>query len=141
MTEFERQVAQILGVDEKETSPLSETEVRGLYTAAYGHYEKGEYRAAGQLFTRLILSNPFSEDFWQGLAGAKQMSRDYEAALHAWALVSLLNESNPWPHFHAAECFLRLEQKEDALKALALAEQYTGSDAALSEKIQGLKAL
>lgn len=128
----------LLGISEKEIAPVSVEMQRQLYATAFGMYEKGDYLSASQLFTQLVLSDPFSEHYWLGLAGAKQMARDYKAAVHAWGLLALLKEGDPLPHFHAAECFLSLDEKEEALKALDAALVLC-KDEGLSEKINLLK--
>lgn len=136
---FQGEVAQILGLSEKEISPIPPEKIGEFYTCAFGLYERGDYRSAAQLFTQLILTDPFVEDYWRGLASAKQMAREYEAALHAWSLCALLKEEDPLPHFHAAECLLSLEEKEDALKALDAALDRCSDNESLKEKIALLK--
>lgn len=139
-TTFQQEVMQILGISEKEISTIPLEHERQFYAVAFGLYEKGDYRGAAQLFTQLVLTDPFSEHYWQGLASSKQMARDYQAALHAWSLVSLLKENDPLPHFHAAECFLSLDEKEEALKALNAALEFC-RDEPLREKINLLKTI
>lgn len=138
---FQQEVMEILGISEQEISPLSFEMERQLYATAFGLYEKGDYRGASQLFTQLIVTDPFSEHYWQGLASSKQMSRDYLAAVHAWSMVALLKEGDPLPHFHAAECFLSLDEKEDALKALDTALALCQNDERLCSKIHLLKTI
>lgn len=138
---FQHQVMEILGISEKEVSPIPLELERQIYASAFGLYEKGDYRAAAQLFTQLVLTDPFSENYWRGLASSKQMAREYLAALHAWSLVALLNENDPLPHFHAAECCLTLEEKEDALKALDAALDRASGNETLTEKIHLLKTI
>ena len=115
-----------------------------LYGAAYSLYEQGDYSAAIPLFTELLLSHPFCIHYWKGLASAEQMNKNYTAALHAWCLVVLLDNQNPKPHFHAAECYLSLNQTEDALKALDAAEKHlnleSSEDHHLKTQIDLLKA-
>jgi type III secretion system low calcium response chaperone LcrH/SycD len=138
---FQQEVMEILGISENEISPIPLEMERPLYAAAFGLYEKGDYRGAAQLFTQLVLTNPYSEQYWQGLASSKQMTRDYMAAVHAWSMVALLKEGDPLPHFHAAECFLSLDEKEDALKALDAALDLSRSNERLREKINLLKTI
>lgn len=133
-TAFHQEVMDILGISEQEISTVPLEKEREFYAIAYGLYDKGDYRGAAHLFTQLILTDPFCEHRWRGLASSKQMAREYLAAIHAWTLVALLNEETPEPHFHAAECFLSLEEKEDALKALHAALSKC-KDEALREKI------
>ena len=132
---------EILGITESEISPISFEMERQFYATAFGLYEKGDYRGASQLFTQLVLTDPYSEHYWQGLAGSKQMARDYMAAVHAWSLLALLREGDPLPHFHAAECFLSLDEKEEALKALDAALDFCRNNATLREKIHLLKTI
>lgn len=131
---------QILEIPEKEVSSIPPDQERPFYANAFGLYERGDYRAAAQLFTQLVLTDPFSEHYWMGLASSKQMAREYLAAVHAWSLVALLKEGDPLPHFHAAECLLSLDEKEEALKALDAALACC-DDETLKEKINLLKAI
>jgi type III secretion system low calcium response chaperone LcrH/SycD len=139
-TAFQQEVMEILGISEKEVSSVSREQEQPFYAIAFGLYEKGDYRSASQLFTQLVLTDPFSEHYWEGLASSKQMSREYLAALHAWSLVALLKEGDPLPHFHAAECLLSLDDKEEALKALDAALGFC-RDECLNEKINLLKTI
>jgi type III secretion system low calcium response chaperone LcrH/SycD len=139
-TTFQKEVMQVLGISEKEISPIPLEQEHSFYATAFGLYEKGDYRSAAQLFTQLVLTDPFSEHYWQALASSRQMAQEYLAALHAWSLVLLLKEGDPLPHFHAAECFLSLGDKEEALKALDAALAFC-KDERLREKINLLKTI
>lgn len=136
---FQQEVMGILGLSENEISPLLPEQEEEFYGIAFGLYERGDYRGAAQLFTQLILTDPFTQEYWRGLASAKQMAREYQAAVHAWSLVALLKEEDPLPHFHAAECLLSLDEKEEALKALDAACLLAPGDEPLCEKIHLLK--
>ena len=83
-TTFQKEVMDILGISEKEVSRVPLEQERQFYAIAFGLYEKGDYRGAAQLFTQLVLTDPFSEHYWQGLASSRQMAREYLAAVHAW---------------------------------------------------------
>jgi type III secretion system low calcium response chaperone LcrH/SycD len=138
---FQQEVREILGISENEASSVPLEMESQFYATAFGLYEKGDYRGAALLFTQLVLTDPYSEHYWQGLASSKQMAREYMAAIHAWSLVALLKEEDPLPHFHAAECFLSLEEKEEALKALEAALSLCREDEPLCEKIHLLKTI
>lgn len=94
-----------------------------VYGEAYGLYLQENYKRAAQIYTTLVYSNPFNIRFWKGLAASEQMQNRSEAALHAWSIVAILDEKDPQPHVHAAECLLQMDQYEEAQKALALAEE------------------
>ena len=138
---FQQEVANILGLSDDEISPITLDQERPFYATAFGLYEKGDYRGAAQLFTQLVLTDPYSVHYWQGLASSRQMTREYLAAVHAWSMVALLRANDPLPHFHAAECFLSLDEKEDALKALDAALELAGKNESLCDKINLLKTI
>ena len=131
----------ILGISEDKISPISLELERQFYATAFELYEKGDYRGAAQMFTQLVLTDPYSEHYWRALASSKQMAKEYQAALHAWSMVALTNEKDPLPHFHAAECCLTLDDKDDALKALDAAFDLCDKNDPLLEKINLLKMI
>lgn len=137
---FQQQVVEILGLSEEEISPLSQEQELFLYERALDLYERQEYRSAAPLFTQLVMTNPFEAHYWRGLASAKQMGRDYMAAVHAWGMVALLEEEDPLPHFHAAECLFHVEEGEDAQKALNAALERFDENDPLVEKAHQLRA-
>lgn len=101
----------------------NEQEQRTLYLSAFTYYQQKSYALAEPLFTQLCLCNPFEESFWRGLASSLQMLDKWKEALHAWCIVALLKDTDPTPHFHAAECFYLLKEKEETKKALVQAEK------------------
>lgn len=119
LTAFQSQVAQLLQIDP--ASCLADIGEKELYAQAYALYQKEEYRKASFLFTRLVLINPFLSAHWRGLASSKQMAKDYEGALQAWALFCLLEPKAPDGHMHAAECLASSGNQEEAKKALQCA--------------------
>lgn len=106
--------------DETKWSP---EEQKTLYLSAFTFYQQKNFALAEPLFTQLCLSNPFEESFWRGLASSLQMISKWKESLQAWCIVALLQDQDPLPHFHAAECFFLLKEKEEAEKALVQAEK------------------
>jgi type III secretion system low calcium response chaperone LcrH/SycD len=139
-TAFQEEAMEILGISEKQVQIVPDDLEPQVYAIAFGLYEKGDYRGASKLFTKLVLTDPFSVHYWQGLAGSQQMAREYLAAVHAWGLVALMREGDPMPHFHVAECFLSLDEQQEALKALDAALEFSEEES-LREKINLLKTI
>jgi tetratricopeptide (TPR) repeat protein len=109
-----------------------------LYMASCLHYEKGHIKEAIEGFSLLVLIAAEQANHWFGLAASWQVKGDYEKSLKAWSITALLDPENPLPHFHAAECLLSQNKKNEALKALRAAEnRHPPRD--LQEKIQLLK--
>ncbi len=98
-------------------------EQKTLQLSAISFYQQKNYSLAEPLFTQLCISNPFEESFWRGLASSLQMLSKCKEALQAWCIVALLQDNDPLPHFHAAECFFILKEKEETRKALLQAEK------------------
>jgi type III secretion system low calcium response chaperone LcrH/SycD len=140
MTEFARQVASLL--QKKAEEGFSPQQQERLYALGYQYYNQARYVDAVDCFTKLTLCNPFVQPYWCALASSQQMQALYTDALHAWGVAVLLQEKNPLPHFHAAECYFSLQEFAEALKALQCAETLltkNAEDQALLTKISALK--
>lgn len=141
--DFQEKIVELLGLPQKEMKPLSQQEQNALYASAYTLYNDGNYETAAQLFTQLVLTAPFNHGFWRGLASSEQMRKEYNAALHAWCMVVLLNDKDPFPHFHAGECYLSLNNPAEAMRAFNAAEKLLNpeleAERKLADKIKILK--
>ncbi len=117
--------------------------MEALYLAASVCYEAHDYEQSALLFTSLVQEFPFEAACWKGLASSEQMRTNYEAALCAWGVSALLNDKDPWVHFHAAECYLSLGNYEEAQKALSMAETLTSlaPHEDLASKLELLKTI
>ncbi len=104
---------------------VSGYEMEEVYHEAYRFYQEDVYLEASAAFRWLVLLNPFVDKYWKGLAASLQLLGKYEKALHAYAMAALLDSDNPYPHFHAYECYEDMHNPEDAEKALDLAYQRT----------------
>jgi type III secretion system low calcium response chaperone LcrH/SycD len=126
----------------QEACGLSNSSLETLYEQAYDSYTKGKGMEAARYFGLLIALNPFQQKFWMGLAASQQLEKKYDKALQAYALAALLDDRDPIPHYHAAQCYLAMGNKKDAIKALELAEAHASvhsSLAPLRNRILGLK--
>jgi type III secretion system low calcium response chaperone LcrH/SycD len=123
----------------RQMNPFTPKQMEILYSVAYGYYEQGRYAQAIALFTQLILHHPFDPRFWKGLASNHQMEGSYSAAAKVWATVCLLEPNNPLSHFHAAECFISMGEKEEARKALECSLNRLDHSDPLFSKIEMLK--
>ena len=100
---------------------LSAEQMEEIYSDAYSFYQQDCYEQAGKGFRWLVILNPFIARFWLGLGSCLHLLEKYEKALHAYAVVTLLESQNPLPHFHAFECYEALENMEEAQVALQTA--------------------
>ncbi|MEZ5314848.1 MAG: SycD/LcrH family type III secretion system chaperone [Chlamydiales bacterium] len=121
---------------------ITDYEMEKLYEDAYNFYEKNAYQDGLTLFRWLILFNPYAPKYWMGFAAILQLSKAYDKALHAYAVITLLDSNNPYPHFHAYECYSLMENRTEARKALELAYHHCSNQfayAQLKEEIERIK--
>ncbi|GAB4190253.1 MAG: SycD/LcrH family type III secretion system chaperone VcrH [Simkaniaceae bacterium] len=102
---------------------LSREDIAILYTLGYNLYQIGDYAQAKTIFQQLILARPMEQKYWIGLGSVLQMQKNYSRALTAWGMAALLLDTDPVPHFHAAECLLSLGEVDEAFKAFQAAKQ------------------
>jgi type III secretion system low calcium response chaperone LcrH/SycD len=103
-------------------SKLSETEVEQFYAYGFAQYGTGNWGEAADVFRVLCTRRPLVARFWFGLGATLQGAENYMDALHAWAMAALLSTDDPYPHFHAAECYFSLLDSNEAAQGLKEAE-------------------
>lgn len=121
-------------------SDFTSEDISLLYSLGFSLYEREDYEEAKTVFQRLVLGRPHERKFWMALGASQQMLQLYEDALTAWAMASFLEDADPFPHFHAAECLLALGKLDDVPKALNDAKKRLRetADESLVKKIQAL---
>jgi type III secretion system low calcium response chaperone LcrH/SycD len=114
-------------------------EVERFYSYGFAQYGSGNWAEAADTFRVLCIRKPLEPRFWFALGATLQEAGSYQDALNSWAMAALLKKEDPYPHFHAAECCLSLQNREDAAKALAESEIRVLSDHPLKDKISLLR--
>lgn len=117
---------------------FEEEDVIFLYELAYNLYQANDFTQAGEIFQRLVICKPFEPRYWQAFGSCLHMQKRYQEALTSWSMWCLIEEENPFPHFHAAESLFSLGETTEGLKALQAAEN-RDTNGALKEKIEGLR--
>ena len=129
----------------KELKGIKNEELEAVYSLAFNFYRSGKYDEAGKLFDFLALFDHLNAKFWMGVGAVRQVKKNFTGAIQAYAYASFLNLHNPKPQFHAAECFLALGDKTNALSAIAALEQFCSKETELGReylaKATALKAL
>lgn len=118
---------------------MNEEEIERFYAYGFAQYGTGNWGEAADVFRVLCTRRPLEARFWFALGATLQEAESYADALHAWAMAALLRDEDPFPHFHAAECYLSTKDKEEALLALKEAERRIGKQHPLQGKIALLK--
>ena len=118
---------------------MKEEEIEQFYAYGFAQYGSGNWGQAADVFRVLCTRRPMEGKFWFALGATLQEAGSYQDALYSWAMASLLNREDPYPHFHAAECCLSLQMTQDAAKALKETETRIQDDHPLKEKVTLLK--
>jgi type III secretion system low calcium response chaperone LcrH/SycD len=118
---------------------LSERDLEAAYSLAYEMYNNGKFQDAQYTFTLLVMLNPLDKRFLMGFGAASQFAGDYEKALEGYARAAIIDGTDPYPHFHAAECYVALGNREETLRALVDAENRAHTDQELKDKIEALR--
>jgi type III secretion system low calcium response chaperone LcrH/SycD len=120
----------------------SEEEIEQTYAYGYHLYESGNYKQAKKAFEMLLTFNGvFEKRFWFAFSACMQKLKEYNKALHGWAMTSLLDKNDSLCHFHAAECLISLNQIDEAKKALMQAKIKVNKSNPLFSKIEHLQEI
>lgn len=124
---------------EADGETLSPGSIEVLYAAAHAYYKNGQYEQACHFFRFLTLAAPEQPRNWKGLAASHQLLKNYETAIDYWGVAALMDEKDYTTHLQAAHCFLALDDKVQAFKALEAAEMVGESQASAKEQITLLR--
>lgn len=102
------------GMRPKTALQLSDDVMEGIYGHAYNLYNRGMYSEASHIFRLLILLDPTAGKYLMGLAACLHMMKLYDQAIGMYLLAAALDLKNPLPHYHAADCFIKLDSPGDA---------------------------
>jgi type III secretion system low calcium response chaperone LcrH/SycD len=119
--------------------PFSNEEMEAFYAYAFSFYQNSHWTDSVHMFRILCTKKPMEPRYWFGLAASLQEKGDFIESLHAWAMVALLKKEDPFPHFHAAECYVSLNELQEAKKALRETDERINETHPLKERIALLK--
>lgn len=102
---------------------ISDYVLHCFYTVGYHLLEDKQYKLASNIFLMLSVLNPLVKDHWMALGMAEHEEKQYERALNAYAMACILDFQNPLPHFAAVNCYVALEDFDNADAELSLAQE------------------
>ena len=86
-----------------------------LYTSAYDFYKEGLYVDAFNIFKLLILIDTLDYRFAFGLGLSLQQLKYFVLASKAFKIASIIRPTDPNPWYYAADCFISIDNKFEAL--------------------------
>ena len=106
------------GVMPKTALQLGDDTMEAIYTQAYNLYNQGKYTESSYIFRLLMMLDPITAKYTLGVAACLHRMNDYQNAANIYMLCAALDSTNPLPHFHAADCYLKLKAYELAVFCL-----------------------
>jgi type III secretion system low calcium response chaperone LcrH/SycD len=110
----------------KDVRGLSEADIETIYGIGFNFYNQAQYGQAEAMFRFACLHNHTEPRYWMALGNCRQMQKSYQPAVDAYGMAYVLKLEDPWPAIQSAICFLAMQDKESARKALDLADKVIG---------------
>ncbi len=111
------------GVMPREALKIDDNTMEGLYAHGYNLYNQGKYKDASYMFRLLLMLDFASAKYTLGLAACLHRMQEYQNAANMYLLCTALDPTNPIPHYHSIDCYLKLDAIEFALIAVNLTIQ------------------
>lgn len=114
------------GMTPKDAMSLPPGYLENIYSQAYQLYNTGKYSDASNMFRLLIMFNAMEAKYVMGLAACYHMMKDYVSAIQTYTLCSVLDSTNPIPHYHSSDCYIQMREYVSAMLCLELAIERAG---------------
>ncbi len=108
------------GMVPKDAMGIQDTDAEFLYAQAYQLYNIGKYKDSRSLFGSLMVMDPTEPKYIFGHAASSHMLKQYDTAAKAYVQQAMLSNDDPVPYYHAADCYLQLNDKLSALVTLRI---------------------
>lgn len=115
-----RHLSKDSGVPAKTALSIENNDIENIYAAAAKLYENGSYSSAYNLFRLLVMIDHFDYRFVFGMAACMQTQGDFFQAATTYLFSTSLEPDYAWSFFHAAECYLKINEPGSALICLEL---------------------
>lgn len=96
------------GIMPKQMLDVGPDALEGLYSQAYILYNQGKFQESACIFVVLALLDPNEQKYQLGSAACLHRMGKYEKAAQVYLICSALDQTNPLPHFHAADCYIKI---------------------------------
>jgi type III secretion system low calcium response chaperone LcrH/SycD len=107
------------GASISDVANMSAEVLEGLYSLGYNLYTSGNFADAEIIFQSLCLYKHSEVRFWMGLAGCRQANGNLQGAVDAYSMAGVAGGmTDPSPFLYAANCYIKMGDKENAVGAL-----------------------
>lgn len=95
--------------------------MEALYTVGFNAYNSGNYEQAEKVFQFLCLYDHLEKKYWMALGSARQLLKNYKAAVDTYTYAWTLDQDDPTAALHAADCHIALGDRDAAISGLRFA--------------------
>ncbi|MCX5769438.1 MAG: SycD/LcrH family type III secretion system chaperone [Candidatus Hydrogenedentes bacterium] len=89
-----------------------------IYSVGHTFYKSGKYEKAMPIFQFLTLYDHPTKKWWMGLGATLQMMKQFQKAVDAYSVATILDIEDPKPQLQAGYCLLTMKKKKEARSAL-----------------------
>jgi tetratricopeptide (TPR) repeat protein len=107
----------------KEMMKLSETTMGFFYSVGVKFYKNQDFIKAADVFFLLSLIDAQRYNIWISLGLSEMKIEQFESALNAFAMASLIKKETPYPYYYSAECCSALGRAQEGVIYLTLAKE------------------
>ena len=107
--QYEKAMEWMMRAKQEDTPEYKELVARSLFGL-------GKYKESERLFNELVDTDPFSKDYWNGLASAQYMGEDFSGAVQSSEYAIAIDPKDPDGLIAKANSLERLDNYEEALK-------------------------
>jgi len=102
---------------------FSNETIEQFYLTAFALHQSNNIVDAADSFYFLSAIDPWVQVFWMGYGNSEQQLGHFQLALYAYAMATLIDTTDPLPHYFSALCYEQLDNKEEADVAFKLAKE------------------
>lgn len=118
------------GMLPKDAMGISDMVMEGIYGHAYRMYNAGQYSDAQHIFRILVMLNPLESKYAMGSGACLHMMKEYKTAAAIYTITSSIDPKNPVPHYHASDCYLKMDLRGAAINELKTTIELCGTQPA-----------
>jgi tetratricopeptide (TPR) repeat protein len=97
---------------------ISQSSIVTFYGIGTKLFNEKKYNDAISVFYLLSVLNPYTYEIWLSLGMSAHKIEEWGTAIHAYSMAAIFKPEQALPHLYAAECFVAIQDWEDAQVSL-----------------------
>lgn len=106
----------------------SDHQLEQVYDMGFKLYQSGNYKDAKAYFTLLTMGHIKEPRYMMARAATEHMLKEYYNAVVSYTIAAILDPDSPFPHYHASDCYMKMEDLMNACVALKMTIKRCGEN-------------